>query len=320
MSTQRTPPKSNRNLEQAQSEPNINSAIELSDYVTNRNKRPRPQNSPPSEPDMLCTVPQEFRAMLINWQKEQTTLISKLAADINEIKNQNIKIQESNTAICKTNSEIERSMLFMNQTFEDLKKQVEELKKERLEQRRYIETLEKQIVDLQQRSRSSGIEIRNIPFSATETPAGLLKTVSNIGKIVGLPIPDSEIRDIYRLPGKPASASTSRPIIAEFSSVQTKIKMLSAVRSFNRVQKDKLQKLNTKQVDLPGNTQPIYVAEQLPASTKKLFYLARDFAKNNKYSFCWITNGYIYLRKAEGEKQILIKTEKCLQDLVNKKL
>lgn len=311
-----------------QSEPDINTAITMSDYVTNRTKRPRPNNSPPSDPFLSR---QEFQDFISSWKQEQeknlskllaeqTALISKVVTDIKEIKLQNAKIHESNAAICKTNGDIERSMVFLNQSFEDLKKEVEILRKERLEQRSYIENLEKKIIDLQYRSRSAGIEIRNIPTTESETTTELLKSVSSIGKLVGVPLLSSEIRDIYRLPGKSFSATASRPIIAEFTTVLTKQKVLSAVRSYNRDKKLKEDKLNTEQIGIPGQNQPVYVAEQLPASTKKLFHQTRNFAQKNKFMFCWISKGSIFLRKQVGDKQILIRSEKCLQDLENKSI
>lgn len=91
-----------------------------------------------------------------------------------------------------------------------------------MEQRSYIENLEKKLQDIQYKSRSSGIEIRNIPQVQSETNSSLVKTVCKIGEVVGVSIPETEFRDIYRLPGKSAAPSTSRPLIAEFTSVQTK--------------------------------------------------------------------------------------------------
>lgn len=310
----RTPPKTPKTpittLTQTQSEPDINSAMEISDYVTSRNKRPRPENSPRGQKDVQDT-------RITKLLEDQTTLMSKLVADISEIKSQNTKIQESNAEIKKTNTEIERSMSFLNQQFEDLKKEVEELKKERQEQRRYVESLEKKIIDLQYKSRSSGIEIRNIPQTDEETTTGLIKSVCNIGKLVGMPIPETGVRDIYRLPGKNSkdmAAPTTRPIIVEFATVQTKLNVLNAIRSYNN-KKNKENKLNTEQIGIPGKRQAVYVTEQLSSGSKKLFFLAREYAKNNNYTFCWVTNGNIFLRKQTGDKQILIKSEKCFQEL-----
>ncbi|KAJ8704342.1 hypothetical protein PYW08_013066 [Mythimna loreyi] len=323
---QRTPPRpQNINLTQTQSEPDINSASERDDYVTSRHKRPRPEYSPRGQndiQDLFETWKRDQDNRITKILEDQTTLISKLVTDISEIKAQNIKIQESNAEIFKTNAEIERSMSFMNQKFEDLRKEVEELKKERQEQRGYIENLEKKVADLQYKSRSSGVEIRNIPETDSDTTNGLMKTVCNIGKLIGVPIPEAELRDVYRLPGKPTTGSAApslRPIIAEFTTVRTKQNVLSAIRSYNnKVSKE--NKLNTELIGLPGKRRAVYVAEQLPPSSKRLFYLAREFAKKHSYTFCWVSNGNIFLRKQTGDKHFLINSEKCLQDLATKNM
>ncbi|KAJ8727149.1 hypothetical protein PYW08_015546 [Mythimna loreyi] len=327
-SVQRTPPKSqNINLTQTRSEPDISSAIDSDEYVTNRNnKRPRCEHSPQGQlniQDLLDSGDRSQNARITKMLSDQSALISKLVTDITEIKTQNLKIQESNAEIRKTNIKIEQSMSFMNDTFEELRKEVEELKKVRQEQRGYIENLEKKILDLQYKSRSSGIEIRNIPQFENETTADIIKTVCSMGLSVGVPIPETELRDVYRLPGKPSTdmaPHTSRPIIVEFTTVRTKQTILSAIRTYNNSRKSKEDKLNTSLIGVPGTRQAVYVAEQLPHSSKKLFFLAREFAKKNSYKFCWISNGNIFLRKQTGDRQLLIKSEKCIEDLVSKNM
>ncbi|KAH9631462.1 hypothetical protein HF086_004623 [Spodoptera exigua] len=315
-SAQRTPPKTP--ISQTQSEPDINSAVEMSEYVNvSRSKRRRNGTSPQGGTNLSLQDVQINNQDISRTLAEQTSLMTKLLADIGEIKSQNNQIKASNAQIRETNEEIIQSMSFMNKQFEDMKKEIEDLRKDRQLQQNYIEQLEKKILDMQHMSRSSGIEIRNIPQDNNETTSTLIKTVCKIGEIVGLPIPESNIRDIYRLPGKSTGPTIPRPIIAQFSTVQTKQSLLSAVRSYNKEQR-KEAKINTGVIGLPGKTQPVYIAEQLPPSIKKLFYQTREFAKNKSYQFCWISNGNIFLRKVEGDKQILIRSEKCLQDLSNK--
>ena len=151
----------------------------------------------------------------------------------------------------------------------------------------------------------------NIPQVSDESSTSLIKTMCNIGTTVGVGIGESQLRDIYRLPGKSTTSSSPRPIIAEFTSVQTKQTLLSAVRTYNKG-RGRDDKLNTAVIGMPGERRPVYISEHLPASTKKLFYQAREFAKNNTFKFCWISNGNVFLRKLEGEKQILVSSEKCL--------
>ncbi|KAJ8721138.1 hypothetical protein PYW08_006603 [Mythimna loreyi] len=295
---QRTPPgpsntqkynTSQSTQSQTQPGPDTNTPIITSDYVNiNRTKRARQGNSPQG-----ATVEVEISSDVKNTQDDsitqtllgQTKLMSKLLSEVSQIKTQNTQIQATNTEIRKSNEEIEKSMFYMNQNFEDLRKEVEDLRKERQEQQKYIESLEQKISDLQHRSRSSGVELRNVPQGNAENHTTLMKTVCSIGEAVGVQIPESELRDVYRLPGKSTTSDLPRPIIAEFTRVQTKQSLLSAVRLFNK-DKDKDRKLNTTAIGFPGKHQPVYVAEQLPTITKKLFYQSREFAKRYNYTYC----------------------------------
>ncbi|CAB3224978.1 unnamed protein product [Arctia plantaginis] len=193
---QRTPPKKlntpNTTVRQAQtqSEPDISSAVLMSENVkAKRSKRHRQDSSPKGGQDF-------------DLQTLHETLTS-LVAEVKEIKAQNCQIKISNTEICKSNSDIVQSMSFMNKNFEEMRKEIENLKKERTEQRIYIESLEKKINDLQVKTRSSCVEIRNIPYKEAETTASLIQTVTNIAEIVGMNVSASDFRDVYRLPGKP---------------------------------------------------------------------------------------------------------------------
>lgn len=281
-------------------------------------KRVRPNSSPEqaiSSPD--CNLEQQQALSQLGLDQEysisqalaqQTAMIASLVADVSEIKKQNTQIQ-------KSNSDIERAMNFINQQFEDLKKEIDMLKKENRDQSLYIQQLENKIQDINYKSRSSGIEIRNVPQKEGENTVDLTMMVCSIGEAVGEPINQADIRDIYRLPGKP---DTQRPIVAEFVKVQTKDNILVAVRKHNQKSKSTADKLNSTTIGIPGTVRSIYVSEQLPGSTKKLFRLAREFANANSYKYCWIKYGNIFIRKNDGDKHIIIKSNQCLHNLLTK--
>ncbi|CAB3248145.1 unnamed protein product [Arctia plantaginis] len=326
---QRTPTKNRQaptNLH-TQSEPDINSALLLSQNVnTSRHKRPRAEGSPQSSQSLNL---QNLQETLSNWKSEQdahiselletqSTLITKLASDIGEIMNQNTHIKNSNAEISRQNTELVQTISFLNDKFEDMKKELEGLKKERSEHNMYIQNLEQKMHDLQCKSRSSSIEIRNIPQEEGETSTKLITAVSRIGEALGVPLPESALRDTYRLPGKSTGTSNTRPLIVEFSSVLLKQKVLSAVRSLNKNKDTVNNTLNTSVIGIGNERRPIYITEQLLPSQRKLFYQAREFAKRNDFKFCWITNGNIYLRKKEGDNHFLINSINRLHELTNK--
>lgn len=107
---------------------------------------------------------------------------------------------------------------------------------------------------------------------------------SKITKLCNADISQTDLRDIYRLPGKPG---TSRTIVAKLSTVLTKYNVLNAARGFNR-QRPIAGKLNTKTLDIPGEVLPVYVDEHLLPAARKLYNRCRLFAKENRYQYFWI--------------------------------
>ncbi|XP_063892871.1 uncharacterized protein LOC135117476 [Helicoverpa armigera] len=309
----------NTPIEQTQSVPNIPHAITDPEYmnINVRHKRPRVDES---LTDQLQEFKEEIKEMLSSWKShqdqlitkvmaEQTTLVTKLISEMAELKLQNAQIQN-------TNAEIEKSVSTLSALYDDVKCQVKRLQEECNGYRKYTESLEKTLKDLQYKSRSSTIEIRNVPTRDKETISDLTKTVSAIGDTIGLPVSESSIRDIYRAPG---NSNTNKPIVAEFTSVHMKTEFVARVRTFNNKNTNKENKLNSQLLGLSGQKQPVYIDEHLPNSTKKLYYLAREYAKQQGFKFCWTRNGNVFLRKQPGLQHILVKSETTLKDMQGQK-
>ncbi|CAB3249030.1 unnamed protein product [Arctia plantaginis] len=178
----------NTPIDQTQSVPNISQAVCEPEFVnaTIRSKRPRLNESPSSQSqleDFKQELKCEITDMLSSWKDtnvlnliaEQSGLINKLIADMAELKSQNSQIQ-------KTNKDIEKSITFVCDQYDNLKNQVNRLQSECLEHKKYAETLEKSISDLQHKSRSSSIEVRNIPNQDIESTADLTKLVTDIAR------------------------------------------------------------------------------------------------------------------------------------------
>ncbi|KAF9423599.1 hypothetical protein HW555_001154 [Spodoptera exigua] len=277
-----------------------------------RLKRPCPAFSPGNE---VQDLKHELFGMLSTWKKEIEERFTKFSTDQNstllKLVTELAELKQQNYAIQKSNAEIEKTVTYISKQYDDIIKDVDLLKKENLAQKDYISNLELKIQDIQQRSRTSSIEVRNVPPINNETAADLSTIIAKVGAAVGMPLDVAQLRDTYRLPGK---EGTVRPIIAELSSVQIKNQLLSSVRNFNKSNPNE-GRLNTTCIGLSDDRRPVYVAEYLPVSSRKLFYLAREFSKQKGYKYCWTSNGNIFIRKEPGAKQVLIRSEKTLKDL-----
>lgn len=311
---QRSPPTTpNTEIQRVRSSPEISATqMDVEADFTNITARNKPSKRlcpdfSPDKPSSTESFENRIMNMLTNWKKEQDTLLKNLASDLVEVKQQNKEIK-------KINSEIEKSIEFINKDFETMKKSIEKMEQERLDQRAYILELEKKVNDLQLNFRSAAIEIRNVPSNDAETIGDLTSILLKTCNTIQVPLKTSDLRDIYRLPGK---KELNRPIIAEFLTVPLKVKVLEASRDFNK-NRVKVDKLNSAHIGISGDTKPIYVAEHLPSNLRKLFYEARKFATINEYKFCWFQNGRIFLRKKEGEKSTIIQSLSCLSKMPKK--
>lgn len=144
--------------------------------TSSRHKRPRKEVSPTNE---LQEFKHEILEMLTAWKKDQeanlktflndqSSSMSKLVAEISQLKSQNSAIQ-------KTSLEIEKTVGFINQQYDDMIKQIEDLQKEKQGYWQSIQMLEAKIQDLQVSTRSSTVEIRNLPpTKENETRADLV--------------------------------------------------------------------------------------------------------------------------------------------------
>ncbi|CAG9098310.1 unnamed protein product [Plutella xylostella] len=237
--TNRTPPSGGVMRSNSKSDATGNPTPQSPDNIAQRSKRPRAECSPASD---LSQFREEIKNMLAEWKSDQDNVLTKLVSELSDLKAQNVKIQKSYL-------EIEKSIEFMSSKYEEFFKQIIEFEKERKELKDYILNLETKIQDLQNKSRPSVLEIRNVPKKDDETLQDLINVVCKVGKTVKMDISPTELRDIYRAPGKP---DTNSAIIADFTSVITKSQYLSNVRQYNK-ERAPSEKLTSGQVGLPDS-------------------------------------------------------------------
>lgn len=174
-----------------------------------------------------------------------------------------------------------------------------------------IQFLENKIEILERNARVTSIELRNIPQSTKETKEDLRRIIENTAQALNVPLDSSsDIKDVYRI----SSKSELKPIIADFTTVFTRDRFLTSFKKFNKEHLS--EKLSTATLSIGGPCKPVYISDNLTPKDRKLFFLAREFAKNSNYSFCWTSFGRIYLRRAEGSPQVRITSENDLEKLM----
>ncbi|CAB3229221.1 unnamed protein product [Arctia plantaginis] len=266
-------------------------------FVGRRPKIPRKEDSQKSEDS---TLKEELLSLLTNWKKDQDATLSKLCADMAELKQQNCNIQA-------TSDELEKSIKFMSSQYEDIRGKLLEMERERTENLSYIITLENKIEDMQKKLKSTVIEFRNLPQQVKdETQQDLCELVQKTCSSVNTSIESSEIRDIFRLTTKLGTSI----VVTDLTTVLIKNRILSGVREFNQTHPN--NKLSSLTIGLSGPTKPIYVVESLTNKNRKLYSMARETAKTLDYKYCWNKSGNIYMRKNDGDTRLVIRKESDL--------
>lgn len=169
--------------------------------------------------------------------------------------------------------------------------------------------LNNKIEELQRQIKSTYIEIRNLPLNKHTGKEELNKITNNLFKNIDVGIENSDVKQIYHVNNK----NDKSTVVVELATIELKNNILQAVKKFNRIHPS--NKLNTSHLCIECDPAPIYVTESLTSYGRKLFFLARNIAKDLNYKYYWTRNGKIYLRKTEGDPFIEIKNEVQLEEL-----
>lgn len=208
------------------------------------------------------------------------------------------------------NSELVKSIEHMSYKYDEFLERITKLESGKKADELKITQLEDRLEFLERKSKSSGIEMRNVPKLPTESKDNLCSLVRTLGKTLNVELQEHEIKDVYRIKTK----DSSQTIVTELCTVMKKEKFLNAIKMFNK-NKPKREKLNTGHLQIQGPRKPVYLSESLTFKTQKLFYMARELQKNYNYTFCWTSHGFVYLRKEENGPLIRVLNEADLEKL-----
>lgn len=210
-------------------------------------------------------------------------------------------IVKSISVVQEQNSEIQASIEFLSTKYDQILERMTVLERENSDYKKQIEQLESRIEIFDRNSRSTMIELRNVPVQLPENKDTLRNIVKSLGQTLELPIVDTDIRDVIR--SKPKQ-NRPGPVLVEFSTSHTRDNLMRKSRTFNKENRN--IKLNTSHIKFPGPPQPIYVGESLTAKAKKLHYLGRQLVSEKIAYSCWSTYGNVYVKQKENSNPIKI--------------
>lgn len=264
-------------------------------HITIRDKRRRLSDE---NYDELTAFKMEMRSLFESFQETQNKKIDIMCKNIE-------KVMAQTSTIKNTNQDIEKSLDFMTNELKNLQTKIEGLEGQRKEVVSQITKVEEKCELLEKSLKKTCIEIKFVPRAESENKETLFNYIQHLAQNLEITLHPSELRDVYRIPNRKDPSKSV--IVVELANTLTKHKFLSSSRKFN-----KTRKLNVSHLGIKSNTSPLFLSEVLTANSRRLHFLAREFARQEKYQFCWTSNGNIYLRKQEGSPYILVKNESQL--------
>lgn len=211
-------------------------------------------------------------------------------------KRQSSKLESFISTVTEQNSSIQNSIEFLSIKYDDFLQRMEQLELENSSYKKKIEILETKIEQMECNTRSSMIEIKNVPNQAFESKEDLRTIVCKIGEVINQPISNSDVRDVYRLKTKNQS---SNHIIVDFTTVSAKVSVIKKCRDYNKTNMN--SKLNTTNLGFKNTPQPIYIDEALTKMSRRMYYLAREFVKENKRFTCWTSYGKVFVKEKDRD-------------------
>ncbi|KAL4720055.1 hypothetical protein ACJJTC_009836 [Scirpophaga incertulas] len=155
------------------------------------------------------------------------------------------------------------------------------------------------------------LEILGIAEQANENLHQIVITAS---RKVGVQLAETDIEDMMRVgskiskqPKSSAYTRVSRPIVLKLLRRRKAEELLRAAKSRRNLTSENL---------VDGHPAPIFFNERLTRENRQLFREARKRTKEYGFQYCWIKNGGILVRKADGKPAKRIYTNEELDEKV----
>ena len=158
--------------------------------------------------------------------------------------------------------------------------------------------LSEQVNDLEQYSRRQCLNFSGIPEQQNENTD---KLIIEIAKAAGVNVKPDDIDVSHRI-GKP-KAGKPRAIIAKFQSFNKRQEMYGARRELRSARAPRGTSLT------PAVLSATFVAENLTQKNEFLLFKARQAKREGKIHAAWTDLGKVKVRRTQGDRTHIIKTE-----------
>lgn len=216
--------------------------------------------------------------------------------------------ETSNEDLKKLIENIQVSVDFLSEKFDELQEENRKLKnmlKENIKKNNILEERVKSLEQIMEKTEREKLKnnIILIGVAKQRKNENVTEIVNKVFKNINTKIEPNEIIEAYRKDEE----NNKSPIIVKLASNEIKSKILNARKQIGSI--------TTKECQLTGEENEIFINEQLTQLKNNLFYKARELKKEYKYKFLWTRDGNIYIRKSETSTKLKINTTSDLDKI-----
>ncbi|KAL1448489.1 hypothetical protein WDU94_002723 [Cyamophila willieti] len=161
---------------------------------------------------------------------------------------------------------------------------------------RKVESMEIKMEEMEQRGNANKLEIIGVPpkYDCVSYTEEIFKAF----RVDHLANPaDYTVEKVI----KQGNKEEPKSLVVSLPDKSSRDKILEKIKSTKPV-------VNTHDICNMGNPVPVYINEMLSPYLKKLFFEAKKIKNDKKYSYLWIKNGQILLKKAEDSKVMRLQS------------
>lgn len=232
---------------------------------------------------ILLAEMRSFRTEVANTQRDLTENMAKHSDWVEELK---IKLD----GVAKQVADFTVEMSAIKQENVNLKKQVSDLTKK--------------VNNMEQNSKENVLEIHGIPSNKEEN---LIQLVNKVSTSIGFDFDEKMIDNCYRYGSRNATNNPGGIVVKFVRKIDAEL--------FVQKRKEK-RNLNTRDLGfMDGQSNPVYVNCSLTQWKRQLLNSARKAKTEKQYTFLWVRNGRIYMRKNQGDRYVVIEGEEDIARL-----
>lgn len=188
-------------------------------------------------------------------------------------------------------------------TLKEYEKIFDTMKQENVTLRAKVKSLEQQVEGAEQYSRINCWKINGVPETNNEN---VVEIVKSVGDALGVKLSPEDIDACHRL--GPKQDGRRRGIIVKFVRRHVKEEVLRKIKI--------KRNLNTNDIGMSsGPAEVVYMNESLSQFRRKVLNAARQLRNEQGFTFVWVKNGKIFLRKDEGSRAIMLTTMEQVTEL-----